>query len=319
MPRPEDSQAIPGQPTSPGVPVTQHASQPSEPADTQASVIEPDTTTTQAALPKPNTPATDESPTETARDTANGPTGESSEQADKSTPKDPADQTENDKSTADKGTEDQATKDTPAHPDNQPDNQPDTAQTPPPVAVMPRPKPIQPAQQADKQPAKEPVVQTPTGLLLDGRWEVDGKGTKASPYTIDWDMLVALQRDYQPRLGQTEIPEWINAINGKTVTIRGYALLPMGMSSLSELLVMLNQWDSCCIGVPPTPFDAIEVRLAENLTNTAQSMFSHTGALSFGDITGTFKIDPYIVQGYLLGLYLMEDATANLVGPAGTP
>ena len=157
------------------------------------------------------------------------------------------------------------------------------------------------------------------GLLLDGRWEIEGKGTKDAPYAIEWDMLVALQRDYQPRLGQTEIPEWIKALNGKTVTIRGYALLPMGMSSLSELLVMLNQWDSCCIGVPPTPYDAIEVRLAENLSNTAQSMFSHTGALSYGDITGTFKIDPYIVQGYLLGLYLMEDAKANLLGPAGTP
>ncbi len=190
------------------------------------------------------------------------------------------------------------------------------ASAPPAIAVTPRPKTTQPAQ---PEPAAEPVVKTDTGLLLDGRWKVDGKGTKAAPYKIDWEMLVAVQREYQPRLGQTEIPEWIAVLNGKTVTIRGYALLPMGMSSLSELLVMLNQWDSCCIGVPPTPFDAIEVRLAQNLSNTAQSMFSHTGALSFGDITGTFKVDPYIVQGYLLGLYLMEDAEANLLGPAGTP
>jgi hypothetical protein len=194
---------------------------------------------------------------------------------------------------------------------------PTGSNTTPPVDIAPKAEtpPAPPA----KAPATEPVVKTPTGLLLDGRWNVEGKGTPDSPYEIEWDMLIALQRDYSPRLGKTEIPAWMNALNGKTVTIRGYALLPMGVSSLSELLVMLNQWDSCCIGVPPTPYDAIEVRLAKPLSNTAQSMFSHTGALSFGDLTGTFKIDPYIVQGYLLGLYLLEDASANLLGPAGTP
>ena len=145
------------------------------------------------------------------------------------------------------------------------------------------------------------------------------KGTGASPFEIDWDMLVALQREYAPNRGKAEIPEWMKTLDGKIVTIRGYALLPLGVSSMSELLVMLNQWDSCCIGVPPTPYDAIEVRLAKPLTTSAQSMFSHSGALSFGDITGTFKIDPYVIQGYLLGLYLLEDASANLLGPAGTP
>jgi hypothetical protein len=197
-----------------------------------------------------------------------------------------------------------------------------SAEVPPAIAVTPRRPEAPPQDDADsaEEPTPaEPVVTTPTGLLLDGRWTVEGKGTKASPYTIEWDMLVAVQRDYQPRLGQTAVPEWIAALDGKIVTIRGYALLPMGMSSMSELLVMLNQWDSCCIGVPPTPYDAIEVRLERDLTPQAQSMFSHTGALSFGDITGTFKVDPYIVQGYLLGLYLMEDASANLLGPAGTP
>lgn len=178
-----------------------------------------------------------------------------------------------------------------------------------------------PAEQPEPTPANKPesVVKTDTGLLLNGHWIVPGSGTKADPYKIDWDMLVAVQQDYKPRLGQDKIPDWINALNGKTVTIRGYALLPTGMATLSELLVMLNEWDSCCIGVPPTPYDAIEVRLAEPLNNSAKSMFSHTGALSFGDITGTFKIDPYIVQGWLLGLYLMEDASTKLIGPAGTP
>ena len=33
------------------------------------------------------------------------------------------------------------------------------------------------------------------------------------------------------------------------------------VGEVNEALVMLNQWDGCCIGVPPTPYDAVEVRL----------------------------------------------------------
>ncbi len=28
-----------------------------------------------------------------------------------------------------------------------------------------------------------------------------------------------------------------------------------------ELMVMLNKWDGCCVGLPPTPFDSIEAAL----------------------------------------------------------
>lgn len=142
----------------------------------------------------------------------------------------------------------------PASPTNTDPAPKPASESTPQIAVTPRKtNPAETTPAPKPKPKPDPVVKTDTGLLLNGQWSVEGKGTKAAPYVIEWDMLVALQREYQPRLGQTEIPEWIKALNDKTVKIRGYALLPMGMSSMSELLVMLNQWDSCCIGVPPRP------------------------------------------------------------------
>lgn len=189
---------------------------------------------------------------------------------------------------------------------------------PEPIEAEPEPVPASaPAPAAA--PERAPVVETREGLVLDGRWTVPGKGTSESPYRITWELLVAVQREYEPRLGKDIIPAWISALDGKRVSIEGYSLLPVGTTSMSELLVMLNQWDGCCIGVPPTPYDAVEVRLAKRLPSSAAQMFAQGGAIAYGRVTGTFEVDPYIAQGWLLGLYLINDAEAELFGPAGAP
>ena len=63
---------------------------------------------------------------------------------------------------------------------------------------------------------------------------------------------------------------------------------------------MQNPWDGCCIGVPPTPYDAVEVKLAKAADNLMMT--------GFGPVEGRFVTDPYIVSGWLLGLFLLEDA-----------
>ena len=67
---------------------------------------------------------------------------------------------------------------------------------------------------------------------------------------------------------------------------------------------MLNQWDGCCIGVPPTPYDAIEATLDKVAVGDAR--FAVTGA-----VTGKFGVKPYIVGDWLVGLYTMENGTFN--------
>ena len=66
---------------------------------------------------------------------------------------------------------------------------------------------------------------------------------------------------------------------------------------------MLNQWDGCCIGVPPTPYDAIEVKLLEPAKRGGRH-----ASFNFGGVRGTFRVDPYLVENWLVGLYILDGA-----------
>ncbi|MEQ8770263.1 MAG: hypothetical protein RIB60_07115 [Phycisphaerales bacterium] len=148
-------------------------------------------------------------------------------------------------------------------------------------------------------------------LLIEGRIKVLGKGTKEKPFVVDWAVLTSAMRMYDPRADKNELPAWTEALEGKRVRLTGYLLLPMTGTGAEELLIMQNQWDGCCIGVPPTPYDAVEVRMAKELDTTR-------GAPGYGALEGTFKTDPYIVSGWLLGLYMLEDAGLVKASDGGT-
>ena len=68
---------------------------------------------------------------------------------------------------------------------------------------------------------------------------------------------------------------------------------------------MLNQWDGCCIGIPPTPYDAIEVSLEKAIPPAQRH------SINFGTLTGKLLVSPYLVENWLVGLYLMDDATVR--------
>lgn len=138
-------------------------------------------------------------------------------------------------------------------------------------------------------------------VMLDGRFAVPGSGTVEDPYRLSWDLLVSAQETYKPRLGQTRLPQRVAWLDGKHVRVSGFIAFPIASNNPQELLVMLNQWDGCCLGVPPTAYDAAEVKLASP-ASPAQRMSVH------GTLTGRMKVDPYEDQGWLLGLYIIEDA-----------
>ncbi len=164
-------------------------------------------------------------------------------------------------------------------------------------APEPSPAPAAPATRAG--PAFE--VRADGSISVEGVGVVPGDGTPQRPFVLDWEVLRSVQREFNPRQGQSEVPAWLKLLDGKRVRIEGNTLLPVVAQTTTELLVMQNPWDGCCLGVPPTPYDAIEVKLA-----SAQRMGnSPTG---FGQVEGVFKVDPYIVSGWLLGLYLVEEA-----------
>lgn len=142
---------------------------------------------------------------------------------------------------------------------------------------------------------------TPNAGVIDGKYIVAGDGSVKHPYEITWDLLVLASHTYQPRQGKTDIPPQVKAIDQHHIKIAGYFAFPIASTDPKEVLFMLNMWDGCCIGVPPSPYDAIEVRLKEPMAN-ARKQFTN-----YGTLTGTLKVDPYVQNGWLLGMYVMED------------
>ena len=137
-------------------------------------------------------------------------------------------------------------------------------------------------------------------VLVDDKFIMKGKGTKDDPFRVTWEQLVSAQDTYQPRLGRKQIPERVKMLDGKWVRISGYIAFPLMAASADEMLMMLNQWDGCCIGVPPTPYDAIEVKL--KTAAKGDSRLRTTGTL-----TGILRVDPYLVKDWLVSLFVMDD------------
>lgn len=148
--------------------------------------------------------------------------------------------------------------------------------------------------------------------LVDGRYVVKGDGTAEHPFEFGWDLLTSVQKTYDPKSARKRIPEGVAMLDAKHVRITGYIAFPLYVQQPRELLAMLNQWDGCCIGVPPTPYDAIEVRLTKPVTGDNRYAAS-------GVVEGVLGIKPYIVDDWLVGLYVLESATMRGEGTATNP
>lgn len=147
-------------------------------------------------------------------------------------------------------------------------------------------------------------------VLVDDRFVIRGEGTKEKPYLITWDQLVSAQETYLPKQGRKRLPERVTMLNGKWVEISGNISYPLLEEEPRELLMMLNPWDGCCIGVPPTPYDAVEVQLTGVLRDDRRFA-------TIGSVRGRFKVDPYLAGEWLIGLYLMEGAELIVAPGAG--
>lgn len=199
------------------------------------------------------------------------------------------------------------------------------AAEPAPVALQ-SPDPLAPPEPAavkDEAPAAKPQDAAPPSdgppviekradgsMLVDGQYEVTGEGTREKPYEVTWEMLISAQETYQPKEGKKLIPGRLAMLDNKHVRVTGYIAFPLYVQEAREMLSMLNQWDGCCIGVPPTPYDAIEVRLRDAVTGPERFA-------TFGSVEGRFGVKPYVVGDWLVGLYTMDDAKFTAQGFGG--
>lgn len=161
------------------------------------------------------------------------------------------------------------------------------------------------------------MAQPDGSTLVDDRFVIKGVGSKDDPYRVTWEMLVSCEETYKPRAGQKAIPARIKMLDGKWVRVSGFIAFPIMAQSPDEMLTMLNQWDGCCIGVPPTPYDAVEVKLKAAAKGDERLRTS-------GSVTGVLRVDPYLIKDWLVSLYTMDnaelsDAAGNAPSPSVTP
>jgi hypothetical protein len=138
-------------------------------------------------------------------------------------------------------------------------------------------------------------------MLVDGQYVIKGEGTTEKPYLVPWDVLTSVEETFDPQSGKKKLPERVTMLDGKVVKLSGYVAFPLMMKEAKECLSMLNQWDGCCIGVPPTPYDAVEVSLTRVIKGEERFTTS-------GHVIGTFKVKPYLQGDWLIGLYVMEQS-----------
>lgn len=143
------------------------------------------------------------------------------------------------------------------------------------------------------------IAPLPAETSSDRRLEIAGSGSPADPYRVTWALMQSAHDTKAPN-GEVRIPNDLALIDGTVVEISGYLAPPVQQDVTNELLVMQKRWDGCCIGIPPTPFDCIEVRLERPVTMRGRHL------IQYGTIRGILRIEPFTAGKFLLGLYRIE-------------
>jgi hypothetical protein len=169
---------------------------------------------------------------------------------------------------------------------------------------------VEPAPEPPPAPAHDlpPALQVPSPLnapsvRIEERFEIAGRGTHDDPYRISWPLLASAQETIDAEHNKLDAPHWIVPLDGSWVELAGYLAPSTALTETRELLVTMNKWDGCCIGLPPTPFDSLEVKLMEPVE------FQGKHLIRFGIVRGQLRIEPFAVGGFLIGLFRLDNAT----------
>ena len=150
--------------------------------------------------------------------------------------------------------------------------------------------------------APEVTVGAPARIERVDDLTIRGSGTEADPYLVSWELLASCAQGVDAAAGRYEIPGRIADLRGAWIRISGYWAPPLQVAETREAMVMLNKWDGCCIGLPPTPFDSIEASFAQPLGVKGKHLFR------FGTFKGRLSVEPFAAGTFLLGMYRLQDA-----------
>lgn len=139
-------------------------------------------------------------------------------------------------------------------------------------------------------------------MRLDGKYTVRGSGTEGDPYQISWELLQSVASTVDAAKREYVVPGRVGDLRGAWIRISGYWAPPLQVFETKEAMLMLNKWDGCCIGLPPTPFDSIEASFTVPLRVEGQHVYR------YGTVKGRLMVEPFAAGTFLLGLYRLQDA-----------
>src|SRR5437870_5946611 len=148
----------------------------------------------------------------------------------------------------------------------------------------------------------QPTGNAPRGMVARGG-PAAAAPRPATPASglLEWATLNAY--DYQQ--GMANLPDSLKALDGKTVTMRGFLLPLFEFDDIKEFILVANHM-SCCFGIPAGMNGQVYVKVAgdRGLTNTNEPI----------EVRGTFHARERTEQGYILSIFEIVDATARVVG-----
>jgi hypothetical protein len=129
-----------------------------------------------------------------------------------------------------------------------------------------------------------------------------GAGTERQPFRVSWELLGQASGHVRGDGTFDAMPRTLELLGGTWIELSGYYAPAIIAPSTDELMLMLNRWDGCCIGLPPTPYDSALVKTRTPID------FSLQHQIRFGTLRGRLVLEPFALGGLVLGLYRIEDA-----------
>ncbi len=157
-------------------------------------------------------------------------------------------------------------------------------------------------------PADVPVVENSVAgetrkieLLIPEKRLRKERGTSAVRVSFDdIDLLKVLNMEPVPVNAVEYFPEWLKALDGKPVRIRGY-MYPTFESTGLKSFAFVRDTGICCFQRKPKIYDIIGIAMAEGVTADYMELRPF-------DVEGIFHIDPQVDANDLSRLYHIDNA-----------
>jgi hypothetical protein len=138
-------------------------------------------------------------------------------------------------------------------------------------------------------------------VIVDRYWILPGgDGSAEHPYQLSWDLLLSAQNTSQPGAA-VELPERVKMLSGKHVVIKGNTVKTVVGAKGDEFLLNDQLMDNCPTCINRTIYATIAVKV-----KTPEAM--DAGVINILTLRGKFKAEPYLKNGFLIGVYFLEDA-----------